>query len=70
VPQSTGARSIKPFESGRWWLRQMRADGRPQFNGYGNRIFFRLQSIDFACLTRISEKRKSQLKAPPCGMTC
>jgi hypothetical protein len=34
------ARSINPFEGSRWWLRQMRADGRPQLNGYGNSIFF------------------------------
>jgi hypothetical protein len=30
------ARLINPFEGGRWWLRRMRADGRPQSNGYGN----------------------------------
>ena len=38
----------KTVEGGRWWLRQTRAYGRPQFNGYGNSIFFGLQSIDFA----------------------
>src|SRR6516164_1453212 len=28
-PRSSGARSINPFGGGRWWLRRMRADGRP-----------------------------------------
>ena len=30
----------KTVEGGRWWLRQTRAYGRPQFNGYGNSIFW------------------------------
>jgi hypothetical protein len=30
------ARSIEPFEGGRWRLRRMRANGRRQSNGYGN----------------------------------
>jgi hypothetical protein len=34
------ARSIKPLEGGRWRLRRMRADGRPQSNGYGIESFF------------------------------
>jgi len=64
------ARSIKPFVRRRWRLRWTRADGGPQFSGYGDWIFFRLQSIDFAWLSKNREKRKSKLKAPLCGMTC
>jgi len=30
------ARSIEPFEGGRWRLRWMRANGWTQSNGYGN----------------------------------
>jgi hypothetical protein len=30
------ARSIEPFEGGRWWLRRMRANGWTRSNGYGN----------------------------------
>jgi hypothetical protein len=63
------SRLINPFEGGRWRLRWMRANGWTRANGYGNRIFFRLQSIDFAWLRKIGGKRKSQLKALPCGMT-
>jgi hypothetical protein len=63
------ARSINPFEGGRWWLRRMRASGCTLYNGYGDSIFFRLQPIDFARLRKIREKRKSQLKALSCGMT-
>jgi hypothetical protein len=33
------ARLINSFEGGRWWLRRMRADGRPPSNGYGNWVF-------------------------------
>jgi len=63
------ARSINPFEGGRWRLRRMRANGWTRSNGYGNWILFRLQPIDFAGLRKIRGKRKSQLKALPCGMT-
>jgi hypothetical protein len=35
----------------------------------GIESFFVLQPIDFAGLRKIREKRKSQLKALPCGMT-
>jgi hypothetical protein len=31
-----GARSIEPFEGGRWRLRWMRANGWSRSNGYGN----------------------------------
>jgi hypothetical protein len=30
------ARSIEPFEGGRWRLRRMRASGFSRSNGYGN----------------------------------
>jgi hypothetical protein len=30
------ARSIEPFEGGRWRLRRMRANGWSRSNGYGN----------------------------------
>jgi hypothetical protein len=30
------ARSIEPFEGGRWWLRWMRSNGWTRSNGYGN----------------------------------
>jgi hypothetical protein len=53
------ARSIEPFEGGRWRLRGARA------KGYGNSVFFWLQSIDFAVVKKIGDKRKSQLKRSP-----
>jgi|SRR5882762_7727875 len=34
--EALGARSIEPFEGGRWRLRWMRADGWTRSNGYGN----------------------------------
>jgi hypothetical protein len=34
------ARLINPFEGGRWWLRRMRADGRPNLMAMGIESFF------------------------------
>jgi len=36
------ARSIEPFEGGRWWLRRMRVNGWTRSNGYG------IESFSFA----------------------
>jgi len=53
------ARSIKPFAGGRGRLRWTR------FNGYGNSIFFCLQSIDSMSLKKTEGKRESKLRASP-----
>ena len=47
----------KTVEGGRWWLRRMRADGRPQSSGYGDSIFGDLANS----AGRLAEKRPNQV---------
>jgi hypothetical protein len=63
------ARSIEPFEGGRWQLRWMRVNGWTGRTAMVIESFFVLQPIDFAGLRKIGGKRKSQLKGLPGGMT-
>lgn len=40
MARCSGARSIKPFESGRWRLRRMRANSSPDLMAMGIESFF------------------------------
>jgi hypothetical protein len=59
MPQSSGARSIKPFalEGGRWWLRQTRAYGSPNLTAMGIQSFL---VCSLLILRDLQESEKSE----------
>src|SRR5260370_27865729 len=59
------ARSINPFEGGRWRLRRMRASGCTPSNGFWDLIFFCFAPFYFFLVWANRGKKKTQVKNLP-----